>query len=99
MIEDVYIIRSSENMNKFFKLDPDTGNWEWTPNLEEASIYKTPDKAEQIKTAKITVEQAYIYQIPYFIAQPQQRHKNNKKSITKRVVGKKSKDKKYPKRK
>jgi len=85
MIEDVYIIRSIEDMNKFFKLDPDTGNWDWTRNLEEASIYKTPDKAEQIRATKITNEPSYIYQIPYFIAQPQQRKKKiNKKSSTKR---------------
>lgn len=85
MIEDVYIIRSTENMNKFFKLDPDTGNWDWTRNLEEASIYKTPDKAEQIRTSKITNEESYIYQIPYFIAQPQQRKKKiTKKQSTKR---------------
>lgn len=85
MIEDVYIIRSTEDMNKFFKLDPDTGNWDWTRNLEEASIYKTPDKAEEIRTIKITNEQSYVYQIPYFIAQPQQRKKKiNKKTSIKR---------------
>jgi hypothetical protein len=80
MITSVYIIRSKDSMNKFFELDPDTGNWDWTKNLESATIFQTPDKAAIMQTQKLANEDTYIYEIPYSIVQPQSRKKKSSKT-------------------
>lgn len=78
MIVDVFIIRNG--MNKFFTVDPETGNWDWTKNLEDATIYQTPDKAEEVKLQKNLGDAAWVYQIPYSIVNPPQRKKKPAKS-------------------
>jgi hypothetical protein len=86
MIADVYIIR--KDLNKFFVLDPETDNWEWSPDLEEATIYSTPDAAELTLTQRKLGNDAYIYQLPYAIVQPQQRKKKTSKKPKRKVKGK-----------
>jgi hypothetical protein len=84
MITYVYIIRTRNNMNNFFEIDPDTGNWDWIKNLENATMFQTADKATAVQLQKIPPEDnAYIYEIPYSVAQPQSRKKKSIK-ITKR---------------
>lgn len=83
MISYVYIIRPKNNMNKFFILDPDTGNWDWTTNLEDATMFQTANSAESVITQKLAGEDAYVYEIPYSVAQPQSRKKKKIKPKTK----------------
>jgi len=92
MITDVYIIRSNESLNKFFELDADTGNWDWTTILENAMIFKTMNEAESMLLTKKLNETAYIYQIPYSVIQP--RKKKSGKKPTKRKSIHKIKSKK-----
>lgn len=86
MITDVYIIRPKDNMNTFFEIDPDTGNWNWTNNLESATIFQTSEKAENMIAQKIPNIGAYVYQIPYSIIQPQTRKKKTVKKVVKRKI-------------
>jgi hypothetical protein len=97
MIADVYIIR--KDMNKFFVLDPDTDNWEWSTDLEEATIYSTPNAAELAIIQRKLGTDAYVYQLPYAIVQPQQRKKKTSKKIKRVVKGKAVKKGKSSKRK
>jgi len=86
MITDVYIIR--KDMDKFFVLDSESDNWEWSKNLDEATIFSTPDKAQQVKLQRKTGDDTYIYQMPYSITQPQQRKKRKSKKLTGRIIKK-----------
>jgi hypothetical protein len=91
MLTNVYIIR--KDLDKFFIIDPETDNWEWSKNLEDATIYATAAKAEESMMEKKTGATSYVYEIPYSIAQPQQR----KRKVTKKPKGriiKKGKSKK-----
>ena len=83
MISYVYIIRSKDNMFKFFALNPDTGNWEWVSNLEDATIFQTANAAELIRTQKLSKEDTYVYEIPFSIAKPQERKRKYTKPKTK----------------
>jgi hypothetical protein len=92
MLTNVFIIR--KDMNKFFAMDPDTGNWNWTTTLEDATIFQKADQAETIKAQKNLDMDTYIYEIPYSITQPQARKKKaTKRKPVKRII-KKSKSKK-----
>lgn len=91
MLTNVYIIR--KDLDKFFVLDPETDNWEWSKNLEDATIYATPAKAEESMMEKKTGATSYVYEIPYSIAQPQQRRKKSSKKPKGRAI------KKTPRRK
>lgn len=94
MITNVYIIRPTNDMNKFFELDPETGNWKWTTNLEDATMFQSAEKATEIKTQKLPVGvNAYIYEIPYSVAQPQARKKKSNKKTIKRKSKKTQKKK------
>jgi hypothetical protein len=86
MIADVYIIR--KDMNKFFVLDPETDNWEWSSDLEEATIFSTPGAAELIIPQRKLGTDAYVYQLPYAIVQPQQRKKKMSKKPKRTIKGK-----------
>jgi hypothetical protein len=86
MIADVYIIR--KDMNKFFVLDPETDNWEWSSDLEEATIFSTPGTAELVIPQRKLGADAYVYQLPYAIVQPQQRKKKTSKKTKRTVKGK-----------
>lgn len=73
MLTNVYIIR--KDLDKFFVFDPENDNWEWSKNLDDATIYQTPTQAEEtIRTQKTGIE-SYVYEIPYSITQPQPRRK------------------------
>jgi hypothetical protein len=84
MIVDVFIIR--KDMNKFLLIDPETGNWDWTKNLEEATIYQTQEKAEEVKLQRNLGDTAWVYQIPYSIVNPPQRKKKSLKIKSKRKI-------------
>lgn len=86
MITQVYIIR--KDLNKFFSLDPETDNWEWSPNLEEATIYTTPDKAELIRSQRKLGDDTYIYQMPYSMPEPQLRKRKQTKKPKGRTIRK-----------
>jgi hypothetical protein len=83
MIKDVYIIR--QGMYKFFEIDKDTGNWDWTKNLEDATVYATPNEAELIKEQKSLDPDTWIYQMPYSIINPQRKKKPSKPKTRKHV--------------
>lgn len=91
MITYVYIIRSKDNMNKFFEIDPLTGNWDWTKDLEDATIFQTAIKAESMRLEKLKDEDSYVYEIPYSIVQPQARKKKSSKKITRKKITSKKK--------
>lgn len=88
MLTNVYIIR--KDLDKFFVLDPETDNWEWSKNLDDATIYLTPTKAEETMMEKKTGATSYVYEIPYSIAQPQQRKKRKTVKKPKGRIVKKS---------
>jgi len=92
MLTNVYIIR--KDLDKFFVLDPETDNWEWSKNLDDATIYATPSKAEETMMEKKTGVTSYIYEIPYSISQPQQR----KRKINKKPKGRTIRKGKYKKK-
>lgn len=71
-------------------MDPDTGNWDWTTNLEDATIFQKSDQAETTKIQKSLDADSWIYEIPYSIVQPQARKKKSisKKRSIKRIIKK-----------
>lgn len=88
MLTNVFIIR--KNMNKFFVMDPDTGNWDWTMNLEDATIFPTTEKAETAKIQKNIDSDAWIYEIPYSVTtQSRKKKSTSKKRSVKRIIKKK----------
>jgi len=87
MIVDVFIIR--KGMRDFLLVDPETDNWDWTQNLDDATIYKTQEKAEMDKLQK-KLDDAWIYRIPYSVTQ-QRKKKSTKKKPVKRSIKKKRK--------
>jgi hypothetical protein len=88
MIIDVFIIR--KGMRDFLLVDPETNNWDWTQNLDDATIYQTQEKAELDKLQKKLGTDAWVYQIPYSVTQ-QRKKKSTKKKPVKRSVKKKRK--------
>jgi hypothetical protein len=76
MIVDVFIIRNG--MRDFLVIDPDTGNWDWSKNLEDATIYKTADEANVVKLQKKLGDDAWVYQMPYSITQSRRKRKTVK---------------------
>lgn len=81
MIVNVFIIR--RGMREFLEVDNESDNWNWTENLDEATIYQTQDAAQTDLLHKRLGPEVWIYQIPYSITQTQLR---KKKSIKKRPV-------------
>jgi len=69
-------------MGEFLEIDPETGNWGWTKNLDDASIYQTQEEAEAIKLQRNLGEDAWVYQMPKSVdvVAAQQRKKKIKKS-------------------
>lgn len=88
MIVDVFIIR--KGMRDFLVVDPETDNWEWTQNLDDATVYKTQEKAEMDKLQKKLGSDAWVYQIPYSVTQSRKK-KSTKKKPVKRSIKKKRK--------
>lgn len=87
MLTNVFIIR--KDMNKFFSMDPDTGNWNWTTNLEDATIFQKADQADAVKLQKNLDLDSWVYEIPYSITQPQARKKKaSKRKPVKRTIKK-----------
>lgn len=97
MMTEVYIIR--KGMNDFFLYNPDDDNWEWTKDIEEATIYATPEKAEAAKLLKKTGEDTYVFKIPYSVPNLQQRKKKISKKPKRKVKGKSIRKGKPTKRK
>ena len=98
MITDVYIIR--KGLGEFFVLDPESDNWSWTPDIEEATIFLTPNKAEETIVKRKTGNDTYVYQIPYSVPTPQQRKRKIKgKPVKRKIKGKPVKKGKPSKRK
>jgi len=91
MIINVFIVR--HGMGEFLEIDPETGNWGWTKNLDDASIYQTQEEAEAIKLQRNLGEDAWVYQMPKSVdvVAAQQRKKKIKKSKMVRKSIKKSK--------
>jgi len=95
MITNVYVIR--KNMDKFFVIDPDTGNWEWSMNLDDATIYDTSDEANSVKLQKRTGEDSWIFEMPYYkptITQSRKKRKIKKSPTKRKIIRKISKQKK-----
>ena len=86
MITDVYIIR--KGLGEFFVLDPESDNWSWTPDIEEATIFLTPNKAEETIIKRKTGSDTYVYQMPYSVLTPQQRKKKPYKRPKRKIKGK-----------
>lgn len=82
MISNVYIIRAKDSMFKFFAIDPETGNWNWVNNLEDATVFQNSNVAESTRMQK-TPTDTYVYEIPFSIAKPQERKKKSSKPKSK----------------
>lgn len=92
MITNVYIIR--KGLDSFFVIDPESDNWSWSPDIEEATIFITPDKAESTRISRKTGNDTYVYEMPYSVPTTQQRRKKiTKKRIKRRIKKSKPKNK------
>lgn len=92
MITNVYIIR--KGLDSFFVLDPESDNWSWSPDIDEATIFTTPDKAESIRLTRKTGADTYVYEMPYSIPTTQRRKKKSQKKLKRKPITKKLKPKK-----
>ena len=98
MMTEVYIIR--KGLDKFFMLNPEADNWTWETDIDDATIFLTPEKAEETKLQRKTGNDSYIYQMPYSIPTPQQRKRKIKgKPVKRKIKGKPVKKGKPSKRK
>lgn len=97
MMTEVYIIR--KGLDKFFMLDPESDNWTWETDIDDATIFLTPEKAEEIRIQRRTGNDSYVYQMPYSIPTPQQRKKRSSKKPKRKIKGRLIKKVKPTKRK
>jgi hypothetical protein len=90
MMTEVYIIR--KGLDKFFMLNPEGDNWTWESDMDDATIFLTPEKAEEVRLQRKTGNDSYVYQMPYSVPSPQQRkkkpYKKPKRKIKSRVIKK-----------
>jgi hypothetical protein len=97
MMVDVYIIR--KGMDEFFVYNQDEDNWIWGNNIDDATIFSTPEKAETIRVQKKTGTDSYVFKTPYFVPNVQQRKKKLSKKPKRKVKSKIIKKGKSKKRK
>jgi hypothetical protein len=97
MMVDVYIIR--KGLDEFFVYNPDEDNWSWGSNIDDATIFSTPEKAEAIRVQKKTGTESYVFKIPYFVPNVQQRKKKTYKRPKRKIKSKTIKKGKSKKRK
>jgi hypothetical protein len=97
MMVDVYIIR--KGLDEFFVYNPDEDNWSWGYDIDDATIFSTPEKAEAIRVQKKTGTESYVFKTPYFVPDVQQRKKRISKKPKRKIKSKPVKKGKSKKRK